>query len=160
MSSILIYGGLTVLAFVCVLVVLFVLMQKPSANAGLGSALGGATSESVFGGEAASVLSKATVIFIVAFFVLCAVLYLAFLGAQEKGEGQGLELKEATEAPAAAEAAPAEAVAPAAIVPAEEAAIVPADVPAAPETAPAPESVPANPETVPAEAAASGVPAE
>lgn len=160
MSSILIYGGLTVLAFVCVLVVLFVLMQKPSANAGLGSALGGSTSESVFGGEAASVLSKATVIFIVAFFILCAVLYLAFLGAQEKGEGQGLELKETTEAPAvAAETAPADAVAPAAIVPAEEAAIVPAE-PAPAPTEPAPataETVPAQ-EAVPAEAAA--VPAE
>ena len=79
MGSILIYGALTVLAFVSVLVVLFVLMQKPSANAGMGSALGGAASESVFGGEAAGVLSKATVIFISAFFILCAVLYFAFL---------------------------------------------------------------------------------
>ena len=93
MGSILIYGALTVLAFVCVLVVLFVLMQKPSANAGMGSALGGATSESVFGGEAAGVLSKATVIFISAFFILCAVLYLAFLGSRDKGEGEGLNLE-------------------------------------------------------------------
>ena len=69
MGSILIYGALTVLAFVSVLVVLFVLMQKPSANAGMGSALGGAASESVFGGEAAGVLSKATVVFISAFFI-------------------------------------------------------------------------------------------
>lgn len=96
MGSILIYGALTVLAFVSVLVVLFVLMQKPSANAGMGSALGGAASESVFGGEAAGVLSKATVIFISAFFILCAVLYFAFLGAQDKGEGQGLKLEEQT----------------------------------------------------------------
>ncbi|MBQ2731733.1 MAG: preprotein translocase subunit SecG, partial [Opitutales bacterium] len=72
MGSILIYGALTVLAFVSVLVVLFVLMQKPSANAGMGSALGGAASESVFGGEAAGVLSKATVVFFCAFFFMCA----------------------------------------------------------------------------------------
>lgn len=113
MSSILIYGGLTVLAFVCVLVVLFILMQKPSANAGMGSALGGSTSESVFGGEAASVLSKATVIFISAFFILSAVLYLGFLGSRDEGEGKDLKL----EAAAPAETAPA-----AAIVPVEEAA--------------------------------------
>jgi len=112
MSSILIYGGLTVLAFVCVLVVLFILMQKPSANAGMGSALGGATSESVFGGEAASVLSKATVIFISAFFILSAALYLGFLGSRDEGEGKDLKLEAA--------AAPAETVPDSAIVPATE----------------------------------------
>lgn len=134
MSSILIYGGLTVLAFVCVLVVLFVLMQKPSANAGLGSALGGATSESVFGGEAASILSKATVIFIVAFFILSAVLYLAFLGAREKGEGEGLKLEGAAETPAAetqpAAQEPASAIVPAdadVSVPATDGSVVPAE---------------------------------
>jgi len=110
MSSILIYGGLTVLAFVCVLVVLFILMQKPSANAGMGSALGGSASESVFGGEAASVLSKATVIFISAFFILSAALYLGFLGSRDEGEGKDLKL-EATTAPA--EIAPASAIVPA-----------------------------------------------
>lgn len=120
MSSILIYSALTVLAFVCVLVVLFVLMQKPSANAGMGSALGGAASESVFGGEAAGILSKATVVFIAAFFILCAVLYFAFLATKDKGEGEGLKLEEQT-APAAPAVAPE--AAPAALVPAEPAAV-------------------------------------
>lgn len=135
MGSILIYGGLTVLAFVCVLVVLFVLMQKPSANAGMGSALGGSASESVFGGEAAGVLSKATVIFIAAFFILSAVLYLAFLGAKSDGEGKGLKLEEAVSAQTAAPEAPA-----AAIVPAEEA-------PAASDAAPATGGNPAAAQT-------------
>lgn len=130
MGSILIYGALTVLAFVSVLVVLFVLMQKPSANAGMGSALGGAASESVFGGEAAGILSKATVIFISAFFILCAVLYFAFLGARDKGEGQGLKLEEQ----------PAPSAAPAAVEVAPEAAIVPVEVPSQPVS----ESVPAK----------------
>ena len=130
MSSILIYGALTVLAFVSVLVVLFVLMQKPSANAGMGSALGGAASESVFGGEAAGVLSKATVIFISAFFILCAVLYFAFLGTQDKGEGEGLKLEET---PVKEISAAAEKASESAIVPVEEA---PAPV--------VPESIPAN----------------
>ena len=131
MFNILLFTAALVLFFVCALVVLFVLMQRPSANAGMGSALGGATSESVFGGEAAGVLSKATVIFISAFFILCAALYLAFLGARDKGEGEGLKLEEkAAEAQpvSAAEEAPA-----AAIVPAEE-----------PAAQPAPENVPAQ----------------
>lgn len=136
MGSILIYGALTVLAFVSVLVVLFVLMQKPSANAGMGSALGGAASESVFGGEAAGVLSKATVIFISAFFILCAVLYFAFLGAQDKGEGQGLKLEE--------QAVPATTSAPAAIETAPEAAIVPVEAPAPVAPVSAPENTPAK----------------
>ena len=139
MGSILIYGALTVLAFVCVLVVLFVLMQKPSANAGMGSALGGATSESVFGGEAAGVLSKATVIFISAFFILCAALYLAFLGARDKGEGEGLKLEEKAEP---AQPVPAVEEAPAA-------AIVPAD--AEPVAEPAAQPAPASQEGVPAQ---------
>lgn len=137
MSSILIYGALTVLAFVCVLVVLFVLMQKPSANAGMGSALGGATSESVFGGEAAGVLSKATVIFIAGFFILCAALYLAFLGSKDQGEGEGLKLEETAPAQTAPEAAAEPAGVPAsAIVPAEQAS---AETPAT-DAAPAQES--------------------
>lgn len=79
MFNIFISVALLVLAFVCVLVVLFVLMQRPNANSGMGSALGGAATESVFGGETASVLSKATVVFITLFFLLCAGLYFGFL---------------------------------------------------------------------------------
>lgn len=146
MGSIFIYGGLTVLAFVCVLVVLFVLMQRPSANAGMGSALGGSTSESVFGGEAAGVLSKATVIFIAAFFILCAALYLAFLGAKDSGEGKGLKLVEET---------PASAGVPAAETP--SAALVPAEEASAPESLPADSAVPATEENPPA---AENVPAD
>ncbi len=123
MGSILIYGALTVLAFVCVLVVLFVLMQKPSANAGMGSALGGATSESVFGGEAAGMLSKATVVCISIFFVLGVILYLAFVARVDRNrEGEGLKLDSTAETASAepAPVVPAEQGAPAAIVPAEE----------------------------------------
>ncbi len=79
MYNIFLFGALLVLGFVCVLVVLFVLMQRPNANAGMGSALGGATTESVFGGESTTVLTKATTVFIVLFFLLCAGLYLGFV---------------------------------------------------------------------------------
>lgn len=101
MFNILLFSAALVLFFVCVLVVLFVLMQRPSANAGMGSALGGATSESVFGGEAAGVLSKATVIFITLFFILCAALYFGFIA---KGDGndaaESLKMETKSAAPA------------------------------------------------------------
>lgn len=45
-------------------------MQKPSANAGMGAALGGGAAESAFGGEASNVLVRWTVYGIIAFFVL------------------------------------------------------------------------------------------
>ncbi len=92
MFNILLFSAALVLFFVCVLVVLFVLMQRPSANAGMGSALGGAMSESAFGGEAAGVLSKATVIFITLFFILCAALYFGFI-AKDDGNAAAEALK-------------------------------------------------------------------
>lgn len=120
MFNILLFSAALVLFFVCVLVVLFVLMQRPSANAGMGSALGGATSESVFGGEAAGVLSKATVIFITLFFILCAGLYFGFIAKDSRNDtAESLKI-ETTQA------------APAALVTSEE-------IPAAPAETPAPQ---------------------
>ncbi len=98
MYNIFLFGALLVLGFVCVLVILFVLMQRPNANAGMGSALGGATTESVFGGESASVLSKATTIFIVLFFLLCAGLYLGFVHrGNGKSEAENLKIETQSE---------------------------------------------------------------
>lgn len=101
MFNILLFSAALVLFFVCVLVVLFVLMQRPSANAGMGSALGGATSESVFGGEAAGVLSKATVIFITLFFILCAALYFGFIAKDSRSDtAESLKMETTQSAPA------------------------------------------------------------
>lgn len=41
MKDFLLYASVVILFLVCVLVVLIILMQRPSANAGMGSALGG-----------------------------------------------------------------------------------------------------------------------
>lgn len=123
MFNILLFTAALVLFFVCALVVLFVLMQRPSANAGMGSALGGATSESVFGGEAAGVLSKATVVFITLFFLLCAGLYFGFIAKSTRGDvAESLKMETA--------------------VPAAPAALVTTD--AEPAAQPAPEAVPAQ----------------
>lgn len=112
MFNILLFSAVLVLFFVCGLVVLLVLMQRPSANAGMGSALGGSISEGALGGEAASVLSKATVIFITLFFILCAGLYFGFVARSSREDTAETLKMEAvksepkalvtTEAPAAA----------------------------------------------------------
>jgi len=83
MSDFLLYASVVILFLVCLLVVLVILMQRPSANAGMGSALGGGAAESVFGGESANVLSKLTSTLTVILFVLSFVLYLGFV-AKEK----------------------------------------------------------------------------
>ncbi len=65
-----------ILLLVCVFMTVIILMQRSSANAGMGTALGGGAAESVFGGETANVLLKNTVIVAVLFFVLSFGLYL------------------------------------------------------------------------------------
>jgi preprotein translocase subunit SecG len=113
MSDFLLYASVVALFIVCILVVLVILMQRPSANAGMGAALGGGAAETVFGGESANVLSKMTTTLTVVLFILSFGLYLGFV-AREKPTVKALDAS-ATAAPAAAAAAaPAPVAAPAA----------------------------------------------
>ena len=134
MSDFLLYASVVALFIVCILVVLVILMQRPSANAGMGAALGGGAAETVFGGESANVLSKMTTTLTVVLFILSFGLYLGFV-AREKPTVKALDAS-ATAAPAAATPA-----APAAAAPA------PVAAPAAqPQSTPAPAaSTPAKP---------------
>ncbi len=131
MKDFLLYASVVALFVVCILVVLIILMQRPSANAGMGAALGGGAAESVFGGESANVLSKMTSTLTVILFILSFGLYLGFV-AREKKAPSALDAA-STAAPAAAPAAPA---APTPAAPASAAPATPA-APAAP-AAPAP----------------------
>jgi preprotein translocase subunit SecG len=140
MSDFLLYASVVALFLVCILVVLVILMQRPSANAGMGSALGGGAAETVFGGESANVLSKMTTTLTVILFVLSFGLYLGFV-AREKPVSKALDAK--ATAPVAAPAAPAT-TAPAA-----------PKAPAATPTAPAPAA--AKPQSTPAPAATTPV---
>ena len=140
MSDFLLYASVVALFLVCILVVLVILMQRPSANAGMGSALGGGAAETVFGGESANVLSKMTTTLTVILFVLSFGLYLGFV-AREKSAPKALDAK--ATAPVAAPAAPAAAApaAPAAVTPA-----APASAAAQPQSTPAPAATtPAKP---------------
>jgi len=84
MKDFLLYASVVVLFLVCLLVVLIILMQRPSANAGMGSALGGGAAESVFGGESANVLSRMTTTLTVILFMLSFGLYLGFVAREKK----------------------------------------------------------------------------
>jgi len=144
MSDFLLYASVVALFLVCILVVLVILMQRPSANAGMGSALGGGAAETVFGGESANVLSKMTTTLTVILFVLSFGLYLGFV-ARKKPVTKALDAKATT--PVAAPAVPA-ATAPAAPK-------APVATPTAPAPAAAkPQSTPAPAATTPAKPAA------
>ncbi|MGF1449729.1 MAG: preprotein translocase subunit SecG [Opitutales bacterium] len=69
-----------VLVLVSAFMVIVILMQRASSNAGLGSALGGGAAESAFGGATSNVLIKATVTAAIIFFVLAYLLHLLYLG--------------------------------------------------------------------------------
>jgi preprotein translocase subunit SecG len=144
MSDFLLYASVVALFLVCILVVLVILMQRPSANAGMGSALGGGAAETVFGGESANVLSKMTTTLTVILFILSFGLYLGFV-AREKTGTKALDPK--ATAPAAAPVAPASAApkapAAAATTPLAPAAAKPQPTPAPAATTPAKPAAPA-----------------
>jgi preprotein translocase subunit SecG len=83
------------LVLVCFFVTLLVLMQKPSANSGMGAALGGGAAEQAFGGEAGNVLTKGTIYAIIAFFVISFGLYLGQL-ATRSDQGSAVPERGAT----------------------------------------------------------------
>lgn len=72
-----------ILILLCLFVVLLVLMQRPSANAGMGASLGGGAAESAFGAESGNVLTRWTIYCTVGFFVLVFGLYLASMSRRE-----------------------------------------------------------------------------
>ncbi|MFZ9344513.1 MAG: preprotein translocase subunit SecG [Opitutales bacterium] len=137
MKDFLLYASVVALFVVCILVVLIILMQRPSANAGMGAALGGGAAESVFGGESANVLSRMTSTLTVILFILSFGLYLGFV-AREKKAPSALDAA-STAAPAATPAAPAPA--PATATPAPAAATPAPASPAAPAAPAAPAPV-------------------
>jgi preprotein translocase subunit SecG len=138
MSDFLLYASVVALFLVCILVVLVILMQRPSANAGMGAALGGGAAETVFGGESANVLSKMTTTLTVILFVLSFGLYLGFV-AREKPSVKALDAA-ATAAPAAPAAA---AAAPAAPAPVAAPAAKPQSTPAPAAATPVKPAAPA-----------------
>lgn len=135
MSSFLLNTGIVLLILICVIGVLVILMQRPSANAGMGAALGGGAAETVFGGDSANILTKVTSFLILLLFVLSFGLYLAFIAAERRTESTlDKAVPAAKEAPAPVPVIPAtsavETKAPAAQPEAAKPAAAPAPAPA------------------------------
>lgn len=144
MSGFLVPAAIVLLFAICILGVLVILMQRPSANAGMGAALGGGAAETVFGGESANVLTKITGVLTFLLFVLSFGLYLAFIAAEKRPESSLDQLAK----PAAGETP-----APVPVVPQPEA------VKPAPQSTPTPVS-PGASAPAPAASSASPAPAE
>lgn len=123
------FGILTfILIVISVFLVLLVLAQKAKNDGGMGAALGGGMAEATFGADTGNVLSKLTINFSIAFFVLAFVLYLGRIyqrthstqtgdalptisapAVQPSTSLPGFPAADATTAPATSESAPAEA---------------------------------------------------
>lgn len=72
-----------ILVLLCLFVTLLVLMQRPSANSGMGASLGGGMAESALGVDSGNVLTRWTIYCTVGFFVLTFGLYLAAMSNKE-----------------------------------------------------------------------------
>ena len=88
MLTFLIVVGSIALLLLCAWLILLILMQKPSANAGMGAALGGGVAESAFGGEASNVLTRWTVYGVIGFFVLTLTLSLGQIYRHHHDDGK------------------------------------------------------------------------
>jgi preprotein translocase subunit SecG len=66
--------------------VLIILMQRPSEDAGMGSALGGGAVTSIFGGEAGNILHRWTISSTILFFLLSLLLSLLYMAREGKKE--------------------------------------------------------------------------
>ena len=67
-----------VLILISAFVILLVLMQRTSQSGGMGAALGGGAAESAFGSDTNTVLTKATIYSIIAFFIVSLGLFLIY----------------------------------------------------------------------------------
>lgn len=90
-----------ILILISAFIVLVVLIQKPRADSGLGTAMGGGMAEATFGAETGNVLTRATIYSAIAFFVIAFVLYLMQLSvAKHAGREGALPALPAVSAPA------------------------------------------------------------
>jgi len=71
--------GTVFLIGISLVMILLILMQRSSANAGLGTSFGGGVAESAFGAETGNILTRGTIYTTIAFFVLSFSLYLGHM---------------------------------------------------------------------------------
>ena len=79
-----------VLVLVSIFLILVVLMQRGSAQGGLGAAMGGGMAEQTFGADTTNVLSRLTTKVAIIFFVMVFGLYLAVLWMNKQEAASGV----------------------------------------------------------------------
>ena len=91
-----------ILVCASVFTVLVILMQRPSANAGMGAALGGGAAEAAFGGDTTRVLTKWTASGIITFFVVSFILSMLTIRAHSHRHAspKNIDLTHVVDAPA------------------------------------------------------------
>jgi protein translocase SecG subunit len=65
------------LAAIGLFIITLVLLQRPGENGGFGTSLDGSALESAFGGDAGNILTKTTIVCVIFFFAIAALLSLA-----------------------------------------------------------------------------------
>jgi protein translocase SecG subunit len=105
MSAFFIFILTAILLGLCAITILFVLMQRPSEESGLGATLGGGAVTSILGGEGVNTLAKVTKYCVAIFFCLSFILSMLHMALENTNKPRNLlEKKEV----AAAEAIQAE----------------------------------------------------
>ena len=99
------------LLFVCLLMVLIILMQRPKQE-GLGAAFGGGMTDQMFGAQTSNVLQKGTVYFAIFYFIASATIAVLVSDKQDQSEASK-DLLKGSEAPAIEELVVPEGAAPA-----------------------------------------------
>lgn len=84
MSGLILGFFTVVLILICGFITLIVLMQRASANAGMGASLGGGAAESALGGGASNVLVRGTIIGAALFFIVSFGLYLGYMASYDE----------------------------------------------------------------------------
>ncbi|MDR1590602.1 MAG: preprotein translocase subunit SecG [Puniceicoccales bacterium] len=90
MSAFFIFILTSFLLFLCAITVLFILMQRPSEESGMGATLGGSAVTSIFGGEGINTLARITKYCVAIFFTLSFFLSLLHMALEKIDRPQNL----------------------------------------------------------------------
>ncbi|MDR1334413.1 MAG: preprotein translocase subunit SecG, partial [Holosporaceae bacterium] len=90
MSVFFIFVLTTFLLALCMITVLFILMQRPSEESGMGATLGGNAVTSILGGEGVNTLARVTKYCVAIFFSISFVLSLLYIALEKDNRPQNL----------------------------------------------------------------------
>ncbi|MDR2372128.1 MAG: preprotein translocase subunit SecG [Puniceicoccales bacterium] len=90
MSAFFIFVLTTFLLVLCMITILFILMQRPSEESGMGATLGGNAVTSILGGEGVNTLARITKYCVAIFFSVSFILSLLYMALEKDNRPQNL----------------------------------------------------------------------